>query len=139
MDDQSLRPGGQIQSSRRIARYQPIRFAAALSDFNPLHIDRELAVMMGLPDLPLQPEGLVPLIEQLIEQRIQPDDALAAVDVRFAAHAVQGQLLDFELMGDRLDGNVLVCRFTVKDQATEGLIAEGEVFIRNAVTGSQQQ
>jgi 3-hydroxybutyryl-CoA dehydratase len=38
------------QTTKRICdRYRPIYYAAASGDFNPIHLDRELATAVGLP------------------------------------------------------------------------------------------
>jgi acyl dehydratase len=38
-----------ITVKRRCDRYRPIYYAAASGDFNPIHLDKELATAVGLP------------------------------------------------------------------------------------------
>jgi 3-hydroxybutyryl-CoA dehydratase len=45
-----LQPGDTFRHVRRCDPYRPLYYAAASGDFNPLHIDREVARRAGFPD-----------------------------------------------------------------------------------------
>ncbi|MCZ7585816.1 MAG: MaoC/PaaZ C-terminal domain-containing protein [Deltaproteobacteria bacterium] len=42
------KPGEKFETKTNVARYQPIYYAGASGDFNPIHIDSEFAKMVGL-------------------------------------------------------------------------------------------
>jgi acyl dehydratase len=136
MSERRLRPGRRLLQSRRIARYQPIRFAGAVDDYNPLHIDRELARSMGFEDLPLQMEALAAFVEDLLLEHLQPDEALITLDLRFTNPAVQGQLLEIDIsIAQRVEDNLLG-KVTIRDQLTRQAVAEGELVVRSRDQGA---
>jgi 3-hydroxybutyryl-CoA dehydratase len=51
---QDFRPGDTFELVRTADRYLPIYYAAVSGDFNPIHIDREVARLAGFPDAILQ-------------------------------------------------------------------------------------
>lgn len=75
-----------------VARVQIARYACAVGDFNPIHVDEEFAKAAGMPSVIAHgPLTAALVIDQLVAQA--GAEALRGADVRFRAPVFPGDTL----------------------------------------------
>jgi acyl dehydratase len=88
-----------------VSREQILRYAVAVSDFNPMHIDEEFAKAAGMPSVIAHGPLTAAIVLDLIVNQIGASD-LAAAEVRFRAPVLPGD----ELRIVATDGSVDVLK-----------------------------
>lgn len=122
-----MKPGERITGLKVTPdRYVPHRYAGASGDFNPIHIDREFATSVGLPDAILHGLYVMSLVARAATEEAGGDPgALKRLSVQFRAMSFPEQEIEVtgEVAGSEADGSVELAL-----EATQG---ENRV-IRNA-------
>lgn len=75
-----------------VSREQILRYAGAVKDFNPVHVDEDFARASGLPSVIAHGPLTAAIVLDLIVNQYS-SDALAAADVRFRAPVFPGDEL----------------------------------------------
>jgi 3-hydroxybutyryl-CoA dehydratase len=116
---------------RECDRYRPIYYAAASGDFNPIHIDREVAEAAGLGGPILQ--GLCTLgwaIEAWINYLGDPGK-VSRVRVRFSRPVALEDVVTFSGTVTTVEGNLVKAEIAATNQRGEavlkGAIVEGRL------------
>jgi acyl dehydratase len=106
-------------------KYVPHRYAGASGDFNPIHIDKEFAQMVGLPSSILHGLYVMGLVAQSAAREAGGDPrALKRISVQFRGMSYPEQ--EIEVTGEVIEAD--------GDDVTFDLIAtqNGNQVIRNA-------
>jgi acyl dehydratase len=82
-----------------ISRLQIARYACAVGDFNPVHVDEDFARARGLPSVIAHGPLTASIVLDLITAQVGPD-ALRSFDVRLSAPVFPGDVLTLEPDGD---------------------------------------
>ncbi len=122
----SLHEGDQIELKVTPDRYVTVRYAGASGDFNPIHIDEEFALQVGLPGRILHGLWTMAQVARAATEAAGDDPtALRALSVQFRGMGRIGEeILVSGQVKSVTDGLV-----TAKLEATQG----GTRLIRNAV------
>jgi acyl dehydratase len=93
-----------------ISRLQIARYACAVGDFNPVHVDEAFAAKRGLPSVIAHGPLTASLILDLIADQVGPD-AIRKFDVRLAAPVFPDDELTVDFGGEgiivrKADGSV---------------------------------
>jgi acyl dehydratase len=88
----------QSATARGISRLQIARYACAVGDFNPVHVDEDFAISRGLPSVIAHGPLTASIVLDLITAQVGPD-ALRSFDMRLSAPVFPGDELTLELDG----------------------------------------
>jgi acyl dehydratase len=103
-------------SSPPVTRVQIARYAAAVDDFNPIHVDEEFARAAGMPSVIAHGPLTVAVAVDLLVGQLGPE-ALAGLDARLTAPVFPGDritLVPTESGAEgRKDDGTVVLRLTV--------------------------
>jgi acyl dehydratase len=89
-------------STKPLARLQIARYACAVNDFNPIHLDEEFAKAAGMPSVIAHgPLTAALVIDRLVAQA--GATALAAADVRLRAPVFPGDALTVRQTEDGIE------------------------------------
>ena len=75
-----------------VSREQILRYAGAVKDFNPIHVDEEFAKAAGMPSVIAHGPLTASIVLDLIVSQVSPN-GLAAAEVRFRAPVFPGDEL----------------------------------------------
>lgn len=94
---QSWKPGDALPGLEKdaIGRVQIAKFAAAVNDFNPIHVDEEFATKAGFPSVIAHGPLTLSLVAQAIGRAFGPEN-LRGVHAQFRAPALPGDVLRVE-------------------------------------------
>lgn len=110
-------------------RYLPVRYAGAAEDFNPVHVDREFALSVGLPGAILHGLYGMALVVRAGLAAIDADPRrLKRAKVQFRGMGVAEQEIVVRGIVARRDGTEVVVEATA-DQGESALIRHGEVAL----------
>lgn len=104
-----------------VTRVQIARYAGAVGDFNPIHVDEEFAKAAGLPSVIAHGPLTTALILDVLVSQLETE-MLGAIEVRLRAPVFPGDTLTVVPSDDgaeahKADGS-LVATLTVKDSST---------------------
>lgn len=85
----------QTSTAAPVTRLQIARYACAVGDFNPVHVDEDFARDRGLPSVIAHGPFTASLILDLISAQVGPD-ALKSFDIRLSAPVFPGDVLTVE-------------------------------------------
>ncbi len=118
-------PGDIFAAERTCDRYRPIYYAAVSGDFNPLHLDPEVARLAGLPGVVLHGMCTLSWLAEACVRWLDDPGRLARISARFAKPVFPGDTL-------RLEG---CCLSLAEGRAVLGLRAvnqRGEEVLKGA-------
>jgi len=110
--------GEEFDSKTNVGRYQPIYYAGASGDFNPIHIDSEFARMVGLDGAILQ--GLCTMA---FTARAHVDWAggdpsrMKSIKVRFSKPVYPDDAITTKSKIASIEGNTVKTEFTSTNQS----------------------
>jgi 3-hydroxybutyryl-CoA dehydratase len=123
--------GDTFRAVREVDPFRPIYYAAASGDFNPLHIDPNVAVAAGFRGAILQGMCTYSWAAEVCAAYLGDPARLRRLKVRFSRPVQAGDTLTFEGRCVALDGASLRLELTVRNQAGEdvlkGVVAEATV------------
>ncbi|HTP49688.1 MAG TPA: MaoC/PaaZ C-terminal domain-containing protein [Anaeromyxobacteraceae bacterium] len=90
-----FRVGDTFELTRSADRYRPIYYAAVSGDFNPIHIDREVAQLAGLPDTILQGMCTMAWLADACTSYFGDPGRFRRLRVRFSRPVVSGDTVTF--------------------------------------------
>jgi acyl dehydratase len=113
----SLAPGDQVSLSVTPDRYVTVRYAGASGDFNPIHIDEQFALEVGLPGRILHGLWSMAQVARAVGAATGDDpSALKSLSVQFRGMGAIGEeIIVSGTVGDVSDGVA-----TVKLDAVQG-------------------
>jgi acyl dehydratase len=88
-----------------VSRLQIARYACAVGDFNPVHVDEDFARNRGLPSVIAHGPLTASLVLDLIAAQVGAD-AVKSFDIRLAAPVFPGD----ELTVEHTDSGAVVCK-----------------------------
>jgi 3-hydroxybutyryl-CoA dehydratase len=114
--------GDRFTHTRECDRYQPIYYAAASGDFNPIHIDNEAAVAVGLGGAILH--GMCTMawaVESALRYFGDPA-RIKRVKVRFSRPVMIEDVITFEGRVAQISADSVVAEITAKNQRGEEVL-----------------
>lgn len=122
---QDLQAGGEIPEVRVTPdKYLTVRYAGASGDFNPIHVDEELARAVGLPGRILHGLWTMAQVARAQTEAAGGPEHLKRLSVQFRGMGIPEQEIVVQgTVRERHDGRVIVD--TVAEQA-------GKQIVRNA-------
>ncbi len=108
---------------REVGRYQPIFYAGASGDFNPIHIDPEWGKTVGLGGNILHGLCTMAFVSQMNIDWLGDPGRLKKLKVRFVNPVKPGDTITIEGKVVGKEGDTLRCEMSVKNQdGTEVMI-----------------
>jgi acyl dehydratase len=128
---QDFRAGDTFSLERECDRYRPVYYAAVSGDFNPLHIDPEVARGVGLPGTILHGMCTYAWLSEACVAYLEDPARLVRLWARFARPVSAGDRVRFEGRCVAVEGQRLRLQIAVVNQRGEdvlkGAVAEAVV------------
>ncbi len=121
--------GDQIELQVTPDRYVTVRYAGASGDFNPIHIDEEFALQVGLPGRILHGLWTMAQVARAHTEGLGGPDRLARLSVEFRGMGRLEQEITVEGEVRRIDGATAIVESVAK-QNGKRIIRNGEAEIR---------
>jgi acyl dehydratase len=123
--------GDTFRAVREVDPFRSIYYAAASGDFNPLHIDPNIAAAAGFRGVILQGMCTYSWAAEACAAYLGDPARLRRLKVRFSRPVQAGDTLTFEGRCVAIEGAALRLELTVRNQAGEdvlkGVVAEASV------------
>jgi acyl dehydratase len=127
----SFKVGDTFKHVRTCDRYRPIYYAAASGDFNPIHLDPEVAQMAGLGGVILQGLCTMAWATEAAAVFVGDPGKIRKVKVRFSKPVAIDDTITYEGKVVSVEGKTLVAELSAKNQKGEdvlkGAVIEAEV------------
>jgi acyl dehydratase len=123
---EDFKVGEEFKLEKRIGKYQPIFYAGASGDFNPIHIDDEFAKMVGLGGKILQ--GLCTMafvVQANVDYFGKEPERLKKIKVRFSRPVRPEDVVTIKGKITKIEDNKIYCEII-------GINQKGEEVITNA-------
>lgn len=122
--------GEEFNLKKRIGRYQPIFYAGASGDFNPIHIDDEFAKMVGLGGKILQGLCTMAFVAQLNTDYFGKEPGrLKKLKVRFSKPVRPDDTITIKGKITNIEGNKIYCELLTVNQNGEEVITNANSCI----------
>jgi acyl dehydratase len=125
-----IEAGDTFRHSRTCGRYQPLYYAAASGDFNPVHVDAEVARAAGLPGPILQGMCTLAWLAEACTGFAGDPAALARLATRFSRPVAIGDTLTFEGRCAGVEGGVARLEIAARNQRGEDVLKGAEAEVR---------
>ncbi len=126
-EEKVVEPNPAFSSEMLVAQDQPLRYARASGDVNPIHTDSQLARAAGFPGIILQ--GLCTMAfvgKAVVDEYLAGDPArLKRLAMRFARPVLPGEMLTTQGWMERESDGLLVLRLRAANQDGEEVITRG--------------
>lgn len=123
--------GDVFRAVREVDPFRSVYYASASGDFNPLHIDPNVAAAAGFRGVILQGMCTYSWAAEACVAYLGDPARLRRLKVRFARPVQAGDVLTFEGRCAAVEGSTLRLELTVRNQAGEdvlkGVVAEAEI------------
>jgi acyl dehydratase len=125
----TLIPGEELRLTVTPDRYTTVRYAGASGDFNPIHIDDEFALSVGLPGRILHGLWTMAQVARAHTEALGGPAALAALSVDFRGMGVpESEIVVSGTVAEGEDGTLTVSSQAVQDG--KRLVRNGRATIR---------
>ncbi len=111
-----VKAGDTFQATSGVGRYQPIYYAGASGDFNPIHIDAEFGKMVGLGGAILQGLCTMAFTAKAHTDWAGDPSALRRLKVRFAKPVYPEDDITTTASVASVEGNTVTTQFVSKNQ-----------------------
>lgn len=123
--------GDVFRAVREVDPFRSVYYASASGDFNPLHIDPNVAAAAGFRGVILQGMCTYSWAAEACVAYLGDPARLRRLKVRFARPVQAGDVLTFEGRCAAVEGSTLRLELTVRNQSGEdvlkGVVAEAEI------------
>jgi acyl dehydratase len=102
---------------KEVGKYQPILYAGASGDFNPIHIDPEWGKIVGLGGNILHGLCTMAFVSQMNVDWLGDPSRLKKLKVRFVSPVKPEDTITIEGKVVRKEGDTITCEMSVKNQA----------------------
>jgi 3-hydroxybutyryl-CoA dehydratase len=117
-----LRAGDAFRHARACDRLRPVYYAAASGDFNPLHLDVEVARRAGLPSTILQGMCTFAWLAEACTAYLGDPGRLRRIAARFSRPVAPGDAVTFEGRCAAREGDRLALEVAVRNQRGEPVL-----------------
>lgn len=127
---EDFKVGEEFKLEKRIGKYQPIFYAGASGDFNPIHIDDEFAKMVGLGGKILQGLCTMAFVAQTNVDYFEKDpERLKKLKVRFSKPVRPEDVITIKGKITNIEGNKIYCELLAVNQKGEEVITNANSCI----------
>ncbi|HVP67888.1 MAG TPA: MaoC/PaaZ C-terminal domain-containing protein [Anaeromyxobacteraceae bacterium] len=117
-----FRAGDTFELTRSADRYLPVYYAAVSGDFNPIHIDREVARVAGFPDAILQGMCTMAWLADACTQYFGDPGRVRKIRARFSRPVVVGDGVTFRGRCVAVEGGVVRVEVDAVNQRGEEVL-----------------
>ena len=114
--------GDSFALARECDRYRPIYYAAASGDFNPIHLDPEVARRAGLPGAILQGMCTMAWLADACVAYFEDPTRIARLEARFATPVAAGDVVRFEGRCVAVEGGRVRVEVAARNQRGEEVL-----------------
>jgi 3-hydroxybutyryl-CoA dehydratase len=107
---------------RECDRHRPVYYAAASGDFNPIHIDPEVARRAGLPGAILQGMCTMAWLADACVAYFEDPTRVSRLEARFAAPVAAGDIVRFEGRCVAIEGGRVRVEVAARNQRGEEVL-----------------
>ncbi len=112
---------------RECDRYRPMYYAAASGDFNPIHLDSEMAALAGLPGTILHGLCTYGWATECFLNYLGDPGKVKRVKVRFSKPVAIDDTITFRGIVTAVDHGLVRAELTAKNQRGEEVLKGGEL------------
>jgi len=117
-----FRAGDAFELTRSADRYLPVYYAAVSGDFNPIHIDREVARLAGFPDAILQGMCTMAWLADACTAYFGDPGRVRRLKARFSRPVVVGDSVTFRGRCVAVDGGIVRVEVEAVNQRGEEVL-----------------
>jgi len=114
--------GETFEITRSADRYRPIYYAAVSGDFNPIHIDREVAQLAGFPDAILQGMCTMAWLADACTSYFGDPGRVRRLGVRFSRPVISGDTVTLRGRCVSVEGSVVRVEVEARNQRGEEVL-----------------
>lgn len=122
-----FRVGETFRHVRRCDRLRPVYYAAGSGDFNPLHLDPEVARRAGFESNILQGMCSLAWLAEACAAYVQDPGRLRRIAARFTRPVSPGDVVTFEGRCSAIEGDVVALEVRVTNQRAEEVLRSARV------------